>query len=1134
MFSQRNTSLRAGTSPFNVSQQGSQSVQTRRVASVFTPQRKQKTNLNRSTLATSHILEETSNFRVEKYGLPLPVLITEALTYADKTTPISVRTDESGWAWLVGGRKLFIWRYKQAPTGRNVLCKELTLPPSDLAHSADRVCVIANSSDSQTASCVAVSPEGVVRYWSNIAYETSSMEISAELKGEECDTVVNMMPYGCLLATTTSSLVIISFTPGQNTVSCRPLKSQQGMFSGIGRRMSSMIFGGGQGGNSGAPLQAVIAGQFEEDERPFYVLSGTQLNKWVLGDYNMERFLYQIDADRLFRESLAKNVWNKEAIQMTQLTTWLLDMQLTSEGVVLLGAGMDHEAQPVVHFALATIATESSGTPSRLEDFNLLEFSKRYQEENEVELLGYRLVVPGRQDYVYMYSPSYIIMETGNGEPAEELPAPGGRILGAGVCDSTAVFFSVSQGLITISSTQRPDVSILDDTTQELVARADVSQMNASQAQIDQLSMSEDKSSKLKAAFLSACSGNVPKAEEMIEELFPDLEAGGQTTELDVLVTGLSRDLVDDIPTSDPRWAENTRPDMGSSTSSLIIVQQLRDKQRAHEYIINFLKKLNLWDRLHTVRVGDSVMYTRLLLCQHAEQLEAAIVLREMHAEYAVVIDAAIKKVLMSRGFKTKSGLSPHDLFYREVSRIHEMFEALLDYETDVMSSNYTPANIVTVICSVNPVIEGMLHAALQYRQSKADIYQTGPVKEPLPEYVPWTASTGSSGTRTLLVKQLMLSVETGVVECREPEGREALFQQMLGLADCVLDGYMAQLESLRGSPDMAEYAAQLEEQYLQQRHALITPFLEYEQYERAGSLAEKYADFDLLIRICEATGNQDRIQRYQQQFADKGFSDFLFNWYMKEGKQGRLLSQPVPQHGQLHSFLQQDKYGYLKWLNDIDRHDYRAAHETLLNLGRNEEEYLAKKKTLLSLSKLAGLAYGEEDEQLKSNIRDIDEEQELILNQELLPSELLENMNIDMEHMKVFSPVELIQLYICDENTAATESDFKKALDLMQFIDAEDPAVDLEVIRTSIWCRAILRDRASWTHTPTGDPLDSVKDTIFFKTISLAITDGWEPQQFLPDLRSLLSSDQLGDLAANKQLQFLLGTVYELTNNVQ
>ena len=30
-----------------------------------------------------------------------------------------------------------------------------------------------------------------------------------------------------------------------------------------------------------------------------------------------------------------------------------------------------------------------------------------------------------------------------------------------------------------------------------------------------------------------------------------------------------------------------------------------------------------------------------------------------------------------------------------------------------------------------------------------------------------------------------------------------------------------------------------------------------------------------------------------------------------------------------------------------------------------------------------------------------------------------------------------IFQLYICDENTTATEYDFKKALDLLQFIDS-------------------------------------------------------------------------------------------------
>lgn len=50
---------------------------------------------------------------------------------------------------------------------------------------------MAGSGENQPTACVAVSPEGVVRYWPNIAYEASTAEISAELKGEECACVIN-------------------------------------------------------------------------------------------------------------------------------------------------------------------------------------------------------------------------------------------------------------------------------------------------------------------------------------------------------------------------------------------------------------------------------------------------------------------------------------------------------------------------------------------------------------------------------------------------------------------------------------------------------------------------------------------------------------------------------------------------------------------------------------------------------------------------------------------------------------------------------------------------------------------------------------------------------------------------------
>ena len=39
-------------------------------------------------------------------------------------------------------------------------------------------------------------------------------------------------------------------------------------------------------------------------------------------------------------------------------------------------------------------------------------------------------------------------------------------------------------------------------------------------------------------------------------------------------------------------------PDFASSSASLILVHQLDDKLKAHECLVQFLKNVNLWDRV--------------------------------------------------------------------------------------------------------------------------------------------------------------------------------------------------------------------------------------------------------------------------------------------------------------------------------------------------------------------------------------------------------------------------------------------------------------------------------------------------------------------------------------------------------
>ena len=41
-------------------------------------------------------------------------------------------------------------------------------------------------------------------------------------------------------------------------------------------------------------------------------------------------------------------------------------------------------------------------------------------------------------------------------------------------------------------------------------------------------------------------------------------------------------------------------------------------------------------------------------------------------------------------------------------------------------------------------------------------------------------------------------------------------------------------------------------------------------QFERAASLAEKYCDFGILVQLCEETNNEERLNRYMNQFQSR------------------------------------------------------------------------------------------------------------------------------------------------------------------------------------------------------------------------------------------------------------------------
>jgi nuclear pore complex protein Nup133 len=76
-------------------------------------------------------------------------------------------------------------------------------------------------------------------------------------------------------------------------------------------------------------------------------------------------------------------------------------------------------------------------------------------------------------------------------------------------------------------------------------------------------------------------------------------------------VITLAQDLAEDTPASDPRWGENSQQkySLGSS-SSMQIIQQLREKNLAMNHFIEFLHATKLWEKLYAVTDAGTVKPT--------------------------------------------------------------------------------------------------------------------------------------------------------------------------------------------------------------------------------------------------------------------------------------------------------------------------------------------------------------------------------------------------------------------------------------------------------------------------------------------------------------------------------------------
>ncbi|XP_025830293.1 nuclear pore complex protein Nup133 [Agrilus planipennis] len=1134
-----NASLLSTRSPFSPKGRPNISLKKSTLQSSF--KKSSRLSVSGKSVQSIQIILKTPYNSLERFGQPLPVLITEALTFADRNATVTARISECGYAWIVCGRRLLVWQYKQSniqygtpqkktPSSN---CFELQLPQSDLAHRAELVSVYLPSGLGMPA-CIAVSPGGVVRYWPAITHEGVSVEQNVDLQGQECDSLTVIGNMGCILATTTCTVVHVQPQKigGRHSLHCKMLKSPSGWFDGISRRMTSFIFGSMSMEHSAeARLVRVLTVPESEEIWKVYVLAGHSLQKWELMSNEQEQLIFIIELNRLIADNFHNSIWENCGGDQSETDTWLLDIQPDKDGIIILAAAVNMHISPQVHYALVSLETNGPEAPNHVRDFYILKMKGLYREDNPQDSLSYRFLKCSSCAYIYNQRCITVIKPQ---EEPDTLEFNGQDfLLGGSVCINTPVFFSRNHGLIAITSNEiNLDMSsgnifqsntFLDTSLNEtLVGNLTLYSFDPE----EMYNSYKDIVCQLKAAFIFHVKNQHMACQDILQKLFfsEGTSIPGVDSTLDNCVITVCEDLLDDIPAGDPRWSGENQAGLGSSYS-MQILNQLEDKQKAYGLFIKFLRETNLWNKLAAVKKRDTIMATTHVLGELAEKLTVAIALKS--SEAGPILDYAIEKAVGGPNVEHLDGLTNQDVFYREVNKIHRGLQELVNRCEDAAHSDLDPGEVAVLICETNDLLLNVLRELLENRRQNINNFLPSFDTRSLGcEYLPWLAAPGRNGLYDSLMLQQLLTLNYGAKASSDINLKNILYDQFVELVDVILDGQKAYIESIND-----EEADSAVKQYHSDRHKLIKPLVEDKQWERALLLAEKYSDFETLVEVCEATDNQQRLDEYMERFGAEKFPEYLYNWYLQQNKQGKLINRcktlsKTKVSQQLTSLL--CEHPSLSWLQHIFDQKFTRASEALKNLAVQETESIMRQKTMLSLGKLSRLA-APENSGTTAYLEEVNTRLELVAFQEEIPDYVLQQFGYDTLKPRVIPPKDLVYLFTCSEYKEASEVEFKKALDILVYILDDDERNELWLM---VWRRVVLRD--TWFDGSLESPMEFLRNTLFYRLAELAIVLGEDPQNLLPPLDTLMDCEEMEQMQDNKNFQFLIKLGYERIQKLQ
>ncbi|VVC41683.1 WD40/YVTN repeat-like-containing domain,Nucleoporin, Nup133/Nup155-like, C-terminal [Cinara cedri] len=1067
-------------------------------------------NLNRSISTKKHTLHfdgrfvsKSDRYQLESYGLYTPNPILEGLSVSHKNKLIwSARLSESLWAWFVYGRKLLVWNAETNKENRTNPCFELGLPASEVAHQSALVWVFEPETEKSLshACCIAVSPEGLIRFWKDVYDEVEFIEHNTELMGKECELLFQVDNSRFILLTTTADLVMVTINMDnvRPQISSKILTESTGWLGNISINLSSFVFGStGQQSDPKTICGCVLKSSSNYNEQLFVVTTnGTTLTKWNVSEPQREKQLFEVNLANSLQEKFSIMMFN--SVSTGDMDMEIIDLKPTNnhnEEVIVLIHTKPNQAYN--YYILATIQVQDNKCPiTSLHVLNNIESS--YLNESTPQLLI-------TEQQAFILSKHYILVVTFEPFQTDVIGVDCDLKFGGGsVVNNYGMFFTQSHCLTVVTKIIDEEYEINE--SRSVLQCPDMNQSNVLIAEVE----SGSNETRLKSAFLQFVSRKLENCRALIKQACPEELSSTDGFNLDKTVFKVGEDLVNDIPINDPRWlGVQNEPTIRSS--SMVILSHLEEKQQAIHWYLKFLQELGLWSRMRQLYKYNTQVFTGCALKDLSEKLQATITFRKIEVDHSNLLDTLIKEAVEnnSDSYSAPLGLTHIDKFYKQVSMSHILLKKLCTHSEEITNTNRSAVDICGILCDVNRILVKVLGAVLDYRRQNVDFF---PIDKQKQSNMSWILSEDTEGICTELKQQIAISLKFVNIANITKEVHSEISDQVAFLVDVLLSSSVDILSETNSN-------------YIKLRYNLLRKLIDHQEIHKVIELAEKYADYRIIVEVCSETNNITLLYNFMDKLFDQNFRQTVFAWYLEQGKIVDLLRnfcrKPKYEHDLALALESYPKYG---WIAGGLSENITLTCESLKQCWSQEETNVLRRQAQLNLYKMTILATNGPLAKYPE-LEQVEKELEIIEHQLNIPQCVFESTELDTNNIRVLSPEEIYNFYLHKNNSMLDENQCLRALSVIQFIPNKNKC---EMLVCHLWCEIILKETLKYPlhDQEIDDPIQFVKNLLFFKTLALVYNKGLI--DFLPSLDWILCAEELENFHSNTVWQYIMKIGFE------